>query len=163
MSEIFAVKTFDFLVKLRSVDFLWRGAGFLLSFLESTKSVNVLTCAFKTSISDCEEAEAEAEGFSCFVTITLQLGQNIANYFSSIVDKGQLLQKPEHEIMAKFITGLPNKMAFFVRAGHPTDTQTALTSSKMAEACGYRDHSESVNAIDSARKHKPYQVFYCHF
>jgi len=27
----------------------------------------------------------------------------------------------------------------------------------MAEACGYRDHSESVNAIDSARKQKPYQ------
>ena len=27
----------------------------------------------------------------------------------------------------------------------------------MAEACGYRDHSESVNAIDSDRKHKPYQ------
>ena len=27
----------------------------------------------------------------------------------------------------------------------------------MAEACGYRDHSESVNAIDSARKHKAYQ------
>ena len=27
----------------------------------------------------------------------------------------------------------------------------------MAEACGYRDHSESVNPIDSARKQKPYQ------
>jgi hypothetical protein len=27
----------------------------------------------------------------------------------------------------------------------------------MAEACGYRDHSESINAIDSARKQKPYQ------
>ena len=27
----------------------------------------------------------------------------------------------------------------------------------MAETCGYRDHSESVNAIDSARKQKPYQ------
>jgi hypothetical protein len=92
-----------------------------------------------------------------FHNITLQLGQNIENYFSSIVDKGQLLQKPEHEIMAKFITGLPNKMAFFVSAGYPTDTHTALTSSKMAEVCGYRDHSESVNAIDSARKYKPYQ------
>jgi hypothetical protein len=85
-----------------------------------------------------------------FHNITLQPGQNIENYFSSIVDKGQLLQKPEHEIMAKFITGLPNKIAFFVRAEHPTDTQTALTSSKMAEVCGYRDHSESVNANDSA-------------
>jgi hypothetical protein len=44
---------------------------FVLSFLESTKSVNVLTCALKTSISDCQEAEAEAEGFSCFVTISV--------------------------------------------------------------------------------------------
>ena len=92
-----------------------------------------------------------------FHNITLQPGQNIEDYFSSIVDKGQLLQKPEHEIMAKFITGLPNKMAFFVRERHPTDAQTALTSSKMAEACGYRDHSESVNTIDSARKQKHYQ------
>jgi hypothetical protein len=48
-----------------------------------------------------------------FHNITLQPGQNIANYFSSIVDKGQLLQKPEHEIMAKFITGLP------VKCGNP--------------------------------------------
>jgi gas vesicle protein len=40
--------------------FFGGGAGFVLSFLESTKSVNVLTCALKTSISDCEEAEAEA-------------------------------------------------------------------------------------------------------
>jgi hypothetical protein len=52
--------------------FFGGGAGFLLSFLESTKSVNVLTCAFKTSISDCEEAEAEVEGFSCFVTISVK-------------------------------------------------------------------------------------------
>jgi hypothetical protein len=42
--------------------FFGGGAGFLLSFLDSTKSVNVLTCALKTSISDCEEAEAEVEG-----------------------------------------------------------------------------------------------------
>jgi hypothetical protein len=27
----------------------------------------------------------------------------------------------------------------------------------MTEACGYRDHSDSVNAIDSARKQKPCQ------
>jgi hypothetical protein len=33
-----------------------------------------------------------------FHNITLQPGQNIEDYFSSIVDKGQLLQKPEHEI-----------------------------------------------------------------
>jgi hypothetical protein len=52
--------------------FFGGGAGFLLSSLESTKSVNVLTCPFKTSISDCEEAEAESEGFSCFVTISVK-------------------------------------------------------------------------------------------
>jgi hypothetical protein len=32
-----------------------------------------------------------------FLYITLQPGQNIEDYFSSIVDKGQLPQKPEHE------------------------------------------------------------------
>lgn len=125
---------------------------------EAKRSWDTIVVLFKEKYVNfnwqCSKAMMESE---LFHNITLQPGQNIEDYFSSIVDKGQLLQKPEHEIMAKFIAGLPNKMAFFVRAGHPTDTQTALTSAKMAEACGYRDHSESVNAIDSARKQKPYQ------
>jgi hypothetical protein len=29
----------------------------------------------------------------------------------------------------------------------PQDMQTALTAAKMAEACGYRKHNDSINAI----------------
>ena len=38
-------------------------------------------------------------------------------------------------------------MAFFVRAGQPVDIQKALTAAKMVEACGYRQHADSINAI----------------
>ena len=74
-----------------------------------------------------------------FHNLTLQPGQNLEDFYSSVVDKGILLQKHEHEVMAKFIRGLPNKMAIFVRARHPTDTQTAFASAKRAEVCGYRE------------------------
>jgi hypothetical protein len=38
-------------------------------------------------------------------------------------------------------------MSFFIRAGLPQDMETALTAAKMAEACGYRKHEDSINAI----------------
>ena len=60
---------------------------------------------------------------------------------SQILEKGTILQKPDHEILARFIAGLPDKMAFFVRAGQPSDLSSALTSAKMAETCGYRDRN----------------------
>ena len=82
-----------------------------------------------------------------FQNMMLSPGQSLEDYYSQMLEKAQILNKPEHEIVAKFISGLPEKMAFFVRAGQPIDIQKALTSAKMAEACGYRQHSDSVNAI----------------
>lgn len=87
-----------------------------------------------------------------FQNLELKAGQNIDDYYSSIVDKGAFLKKPDHELLTKFITGLPRDMAFFVRAGHPADIQAALVSAKVAETSGYRDHGESVSAISGARR-----------
>ena len=53
---------------------------------------------------------------------------------------------------------MPDKMAFFVRAGQPTGTQEALTSAKMAEACGYRQHDQLVNALKVGHKRKSSQA-----
>lgn len=82
-----------------------------------------------------------------FQNLSLSPGQSVEDFFCQIYEKGKLLNKPEHEMLSKFIGGLPEKMAFFIRAGLPKDMQTALTSAKMAEACGYRTHEDSVNAI----------------
>ena len=90
-----------------------------------------------------------------FQSIRLSPGQSIEDYYCSLVEKGQILQKPDHEILSKFVSGLPEKMSFFVRAGQPKDLQTAVTSAKMAEACGYRQENEMVQAIKGATKTPP--------
>jgi hypothetical protein len=51
-------------------------------------------------------------------------------------EKAQILKKPEHEVVAKFISGMPGKMAFSLRAGQPAGAQVAFTSAKIAESCG---------------------------
>ena len=70
-----------------------------------------------------------------FQSISLAPNQSIEDYFSLLSEKGQLLKKPEHELV-KFVKGLPNKLAFFVRAGQPKDLRTALASAKMGEGFG---------------------------
>ena len=91
-----------------------------------------------------------------FQNLTLLPGQSIEDFFCQIVEKGQLLRKPEHELLTKFKSGLPEQMSFFVRAGQPQALQSALTSAKMAEACGYRKHNDSINAITAKPKHKQF-------
>lgn len=86
-----------------------------------------------------------------FQSLTLTPGQSVDDFYCSVLEKGQLLDKPPHELMAKFIGGLPYDMAYFVRAGNPDDIQAALTAAKMAETCGYRKHELSVNAITSTK------------
>ncbi|CAC5386115.1 unnamed protein product [Mytilus coruscus] len=80
-------------------------------------------------------------------------GQAIEDFYCNLVEKAQIL--PEHEVLSKFINGLLDKMAFFVRAGNPTTLQAALTSSKMAEACGYRTEWVVTQAIKTEAKPRP--------
>ena len=54
-----------------------------------------------------------------------------------------MIGKPEYEILTRFISGLPEQLAFFVRAGSPKDLMSALTQAKMGETCGYRNHFNS--------------------
>jgi hypothetical protein len=51
-------------------------------------------------------------------------GQNVEDFFCQIYEKGKLLNKPEHEMLSKFISGLPEQMPFFIRAGLPQDMET---------------------------------------
>ncbi|MCG8047544.1 MAG: hypothetical protein N0E48_18270 [Candidatus Thiodiazotropha endolucinida] len=73
-----------------------------------------------------------------FNNLKLQPNHQIEDYFCKVIEKGNKIQKSDQEILLKFIQGLPDQLAFFVRAGNPSDVQAALTSAKMGEAFGYR-------------------------
>ncbi|CAG2250394.1 CHST15 [Mytilus edulis] len=83
-----------------------------------------------------------------FEHIKLSPGQALEDFYCQLVEKAQLLHKADHDILTKFIKGLPEKLAFFVRAGNHKDSNGALSSAKMGEAYGYRlDDEISVSAI----------------
>lgn len=84
---------------------------------------------------------AEAEYFDHLV---LAPGQQLENFHSLVLQKGEKLGKHKRDILIKFIKGLPEKLAFFVRAGNPQTHEAALYSAQMGEAYGYRVHQ--VNA-----------------
>ena len=80
-----------------------------------------------------------------FQKMSLLPGQSLEDYYSSLSEKGQILKKPDHELMVRFINGLPEKLAFFVRAGNHEDSSAALAAAKMGETFGYRLHDASVS------------------
>jgi hypothetical protein len=81
-----------------------------------------------------------------FHNLSLKPGQNIEDFYCLLIEKGQLLSKPEHEIMAQFIKGLPEKLAFYIRASKPNDTTEALTIAKTGETYNYREHDPTIAA-----------------
>ncbi|CAC5369811.1 unnamed protein product [Mytilus coruscus] len=91
----------------------------------------------------------------CIIERNEEQGQAFEDFYCNLVEKAQVLSKPEHEVLSKFINGLPDKMTFFVRAGNPTTLQAALTSSKMAEACGNRTEGIVTKAIKTEAKSRP--------
>ena len=77
-----------------------------------------------------------------FQNLQLSPNQDIEDYYGQLYDKGQLLNKPDHEIMGRFIRGLPEKLAFYVRAYNPTDCNSALIFAKAGEAYKYRQQEK---------------------
>jgi len=75
-----------------------------------------------------------------FQNIQLYPHQEIEDYYCQLIEKGQILGKNDHEIMYKFINGLPEKLAFYVRTSNPKDTAEALSMAKAGEAYKYRIH-----------------------
>ncbi|CAG2216978.1 unnamed protein product [Mytilus edulis] len=106
----------------------------------SKESWNAIEVLFEEKFTNFKNHSAMAmmEG-QIFNTLKLGKAQQLEDFHSQILEKGNLLHKPDHEVLARFIEGLPEKMAFFVRAGQPADLSAALTSAKMAETCGYRE------------------------
>ena len=64
--------------------------------------------------------------------------QQIKDYYSKIMGKGNRIHKTAKDILLKFIEGLPPQLAFFVRDWNPEDILAALIASKLGEAYSYR-------------------------
>ena len=77
-----------------------------------------------------------------FQNMKLSKGQLIEDFYGQVAEKAQILKKQDHEILSQFIKGLPEKLAFFVRAGTHKDSASALAAAKMGEAYGYRQEDE---------------------
>jgi hypothetical protein len=76
--------------------------------------------------------------------------QEIEDFYCQIVEKGHILNKPDQEVMIKFIKGLPEKLSFYVRSNKPEDIAEAISLAKAGEAYTYRVHGESVAAAKAA-------------
>jgi hypothetical protein len=76
--------------------------------------------------------------------------QDIEDLYCQFLEKGQILNKPDQEVMFKFINGLSAKFAFYVRSSLPEDIAEAISLAKADEAYKYRVHVESVAAAKAA-------------
>lgn len=84
-----------------------------------------------------------------FNNIKLSGAQALEDFHSLVLEKGTRLNKNGMDILSKFIEGLPQQLAFFVRASRPADHQAALVSAKMGEAYGYRQESTTTTSSNS--------------
>jgi len=75
-----------------------------------------------------------------FQNMVLGQTQEIEDFYCQLMEKGKILSKPEEEIMFKFINGLPDKLAFYVRTSKPGNISEALSYAKTGEAYKYRVH-----------------------
>ena len=94
-----------------------------------------------------------------FETLKLSKGQSIDDFYAQLLEKATILHKSDHEILIKFIKGLPDQLAFFVRAGHHSDSANCLAAAKMGEAYGYRkDEAPLVAAVTKSANNTPAAV-----
>ncbi|GFO13525.1 chemosensory receptor c [Plakobranchus ocellatus] len=76
-----------------------------------------------------------------FLQMQLAPGQSINSIFYSIKKKVVTLGKSQSDLLARFVYSLPPDLAFFVRAGHPSSPEEALSVTRNGEAYGYRQQS----------------------
>ena len=77
-----------------------------------------LHAAFKdryVAINEHNQPALIAKG-ELFNNLGLSPGQALEEYHSIVIEKGVQSQKPERQQLLKFIEGLPEQLAFFVRA-----------------------------------------------
>lgn len=71
------------------------------------------------------------------------------------MEKGYRLQKPERDLITKFVNELPQQLAFFVRTASVKSFKDALQQAKLGEAYGYRTNPTTVAAVQIGEKNNP--------
>lgn len=107
------------------------------STLTDKSSWDTVRIAFSSEFSNANDPMYIAES-ALFDKLCLSSRQPIEEFHALVHEKGMQLNKPERDITNKFIQGLPDKLAFFVRASRPSSYRDALNSAKIGEAHGYR-------------------------
>lgn len=94
-----------------------------------------------------------------FDSLQLSATQQLEDFHSLIWEKGHKLEKPERDMINKFIEGLPAQLAFFVRVSRCTTFRDTLQVAKTGEACGFRGSpstsSSSPASISSVLQMQP--------
>ena len=85
----------------------------------------------------------------CFESLPLLPNQQIKDFHVKILEKGSKLSKTPKDMISRFVNGLPDKLAFFVRARSITTLKEALTSAKLGETYRYRQQNTSVTAASN--------------
>ncbi|OWF56159.1 hypothetical protein KP79_PYT00092 [Mizuhopecten yessoensis] len=88
-----------------------------------------------------------------FLAVKLSHHEPLEDSHARLVEKGRRIGKSDIELLSKFISSLADQLAFFVRAGNPGDSSTALSSAKMGEVYGYRTLTPSVAQLKTDTEH----------
>lgn len=82
-----------------------------------------------------------------FVNMTLSPHEPLEDFYARLIERGQRVGKSDVEILSKFISALPEKLQFFVSAGQPMDSHSALTAAQMGSLYGFRSGDASVSHV----------------
>lgn len=82
-----------------------------------------------------------------FEALRLASSQPLEDFHSKIMEKGSRLQKPERDLITKFVNELPDQLAFFVRTASVKSFKDALQQAKLGEAYGYRSLSATAPMV----------------
>ena len=70
------------------------------------------------------------------------------------MESGKRLGKTDFDILHAFIAGLPERLAFFVRASKPGRHENALEMARSGEAYGYRSGLMHIMMMEPKLQHQ---------
>lgn len=138
--------------KLKSAAFQLHLQGPAKTWLENlaTNDWNTILFEFQNKYVDISQSDIIFETGK-FQTFSLKSQQSLDEYAGLVRECGVKLQKSDTDTMLAFINGLPQRLAFFTRAGSPKTMDDALNAAKLGEAYGYRDVLPEYQTVAAAR------------
>ena len=98
-----------------------------------------LEAAFRAKYVPALDAQQAIILHEKLLQIKLKEHEQLEDYIARIVEVGTELGKTQEEMTATMMSGLPEKLGFYVRARNPEDLDEALAVAKLGERLHYRD------------------------